>query len=106
MGVVAPAERRETQTRLLSSAVKSGFPVLYAPLEQVLGSFLSVLLSPGAAVEGQMEVVWDGALEGRLAELFAGAGSLTARENLLLSLRHRLLVEVATQQGIGKVGAC
>lgn len=101
-------ERCQATTSILSIAEESKFPTFFVQLEQVFSSTAKVhnFCSSSSDLKSCEDTVLsqsDEALLTRLVAALENVTSLSAKENLLVTFRHRLLTEVAQRYGYTKV---
>lgn len=99
-------ERLALCKRIVTLALWSGFPVYITTLEMVYkvvdGSVPEVALTIKAGDQVD-HLPTDSALEQRLKDLFMSVTSLTAKEDLLLRLRHQMICKIGEKLNMTKV---
>ncbi|XP_071487558.1 cytoplasmic tRNA 2-thiolation protein 2-like [Diadema antillarum] len=111
-----PAERSAVRTTISGLMKSYGFPAYVVPLEKILdlkparepisiggGTEDGVVDDIAMVTEGVEEMNFDESASRRLLEILNSAKSLTAKEDLVRTLRLRLLAHVARQKGLTKI---
>lgn len=99
-------ERLALCKEIVSLAAWTSFPVYVTTLEMVYKledsnpQDIVLAMKSGESIE---RLPTDPALEQRLKDLFTSVTSLTAKEDLLLRLRHQIICKVAEKFGLAKV---
>lgn len=88
-------DRKDTTKKIEQVAAGLGFPFYLARLEDVFS------MENGEGGEGAHDACADG--ESKLKSLFESVSSLTAKEDLLKSLRHHVILGIARKEGYTKV---